>query len=128
MNPFTRHLSQGYPDPQFMTFVAYWDRLERVVINVYREKMTPIAAEPEFNLVWPWLREHYLPWVEALRPYWQATRAAGEPTQTDPFKLLLEFNKPEAIPGDWRAMQHLPAAREAINRYILDSENKASRP
>lgn len=38
---------------------------------------------------------------------------------TDPFQLLLDLQLPAGITGNWRAMQHLPAAREAINRYLL---------
>jgi hypothetical protein len=77
------------------------------------------AAAGEFEQVWPWLRERYPDRAEALRPHWQATRAAGAPTRDDPFRLLLAVPEPAAIRGDWRAMQHLPAAREAINRYLL---------
>lgn len=124
MNPFTKHLSQDLGDSEFLNFVSYWDRLERVLIDVYRQKTTTTAAEPEFHAVWPWLRQQYPTWAKILSPHWQATRAAGEPTKTDPFQLLLDIEKPEDIPGDWRAMQHLPAAREAINRFIIDSENR----
>lgn len=123
MNPFTKHISQGSAKTEFWTFVAHWDRLERLVINVYRGKTTPTTTEPEFDTVWSWLRQGYPEWEEVLRPYWQATRTAGEPTRTDPFTLLLSIILPDDIPGDWRAMQHLPAAREAINRYILDLGN-----
>ncbi len=120
MNPFTRYLSQWSTDDSFTAFVADWDRLERLVIGVYRAKLAVAAAEPEFTQVWPRLRRRYAQWADPLRPHWQATRAAGAPTQTDPFGLLLAIAAPEAIPGDWRAMQHLPAAREAINRYLLE--------
>jgi hypothetical protein len=119
MNPFSKHLRQWSNDSQFEAFVDQWDRLERIVIGVYRGKMEVEVAGPEFNQVWPWLREAYGRWGEALRPHWMATHAAGEPTRVDPFKLLLDIPRPEAIPGDWRAMQHLPAAREAINRYLV---------
>lgn len=87
---------------------------------VHRKKMTEAAATTEFAEVWPWLRQHYRTWRDGLRPYWQQTKAAGLPTQTDPFELLLELDSPTAILGNWRAMQHLPAAREALNRFIQD--------
>lgn len=119
MNPFSKYLRQWSNDSQFEAFVEYWDRLERIVIGVYRGKTAVEAAAGEFERVWPWLRERYPDWAEILRPYWQATRAAGEPTHDDPFLLLLAFTEPAAIRGDWRAMQHLPAAREAINRYLI---------
>jgi len=119
-NPFTRFLSQWSSDGDFAPFVAYWDRLERVVVGVYRGKLDEDEAAAEFRAVWPWLRQAYPRWQDTLRPHWQATRAAGAPAQLDPFALLLAIATPAGIPGDWRAMQHLPAAREAINRYLVE--------
>ena len=88
------------------------------MVQVHRERMGIAAAEPAFNEVWPWLRQHYGRWSGELRPFWQQTQAAGEITQADPFQLLLDIDSPAAILGDWQAMQHLPAAREALNLYI----------
>jgi hypothetical protein len=119
MNPFTKFLRQWNQNDKLDDFAHHWDALERVMVNVYREKITPAAAEAEFNRAWGWLRQHYGEWQLALRPFWQQTHAAGAPTQTDPFQLLLDIPTPQAISGDWRAMQHLPAAREALNQYIL---------
>ncbi len=119
MNPFTTFLRQWSPDDDFDAFIAYWDRLERLIIQVYRQKITVAAAQAEFDEVWPWLRQQYGRWQSTLEPYWRKTTAAGQPTQADPFLLLLEKPSPAAIPGDWRAMQHLPAARETLNQYAL---------
>lgn len=118
-NPFTRFLTQWSADGRFQQFVAYWDALERVVVQVYRQKMSVAEAQPEYARVWPWLRTQYGEWADVLRPFWQQTKVAGAPTVTDPFQLLLDIPHPQAILGDWRAMQHLPAAREALNQYIL---------
>ena len=120
MNPFTRFLNQWSNNRSLTEFIAYWDRLERLTVLVHREKVTAVAAEPEFAEVWPWLQRAYGAWEGELRPYWQQTKAAGAPTQTDPFQMLLDFDAPSAISGDWRAMQHLPAAREALNMYLRD--------
>ncbi len=120
MNPFSKYLSQWSADTDFAAFVEQWDRLEAVVVGVYRRKMDLAVAEITFDEVWSRLRESYPRWRDELRLYWQATRAAGEPTQIDPFQLLLDIPTPGAIGGDWRAMQHLPAAREAINHYLID--------
>lgn len=117
-NPFTRFLSQWSPDGRFQEFVAYWDRLELLVVQVYRQKIDANAAAAEFTRVWPWLQQHYGAWAELLEPFWQQTRAGGAPTAVDPFQLLLDLPNPQAILGNWRAMQHLPAAREALNRAI----------
>lgn len=120
MNPFTRFLQQWSDDDALAEFIAHWDELERLVVGVYREKQTPTAAAADFDRLWPWLRAHYGRWQTDLRPYWQQTKAAGAPTQTDPFQLLLDIESPQAIMGDWRAMQHLPAAREALNQYLVN--------
>jgi len=120
MNPFTRFLNQWSSNRFLSEFITYWDRLEKLVVLVHRGKMTLSVAEPEFAQVWPWLRQHYGRWEEVLRPYWQQTKAASEPTQTDPFQLILELSSPAAILGNWRVMQHLPAAREALNLYLRD--------
>jgi hypothetical protein len=118
MNPFSKFLRQWSKDPRLGEFVAYWDRLERLTIQVYRQKMGVETAEAEFAEVWPWLRKEYRRWATSLEPYWQQTTAAGQPTQTDPFLLLLNKQSPADIPGDGNAMQHLPAAREALNRFL----------
>lgn len=122
MNPFTRFLSQWSNNRPFSEFVQRWDQLEVVVVRVHREKMTLAEADPLFAEVWPWLRQQYGQWAEVLRPYWQQTKAAGELTQTDPFQLLLDLDSPAAILDNWRAMQHLPAARESLNRFLRDQE------
>jgi hypothetical protein len=124
MNPFTRFLNQWSKNRKLDEFIAYWDALETIVIHVYRQKVSLDEAGPEFERVWAWLRARYGAWEGVLRPYWQQTKAAGEPTQTDPFRLLLDIQNPAAILGDWRAMQHLPAAREALNLYLQDANNK----
>ena len=118
MNPFTRFLNQWSNNSSLTQFIAYWDRLELVVVQVHREKTSVAAATAEFAEVWPWLQQRYGEWADDLRPYWQQTKAAGNLTQTDPFQLLLEIETPNDILGNWRAMQHLPAAREALNLFL----------
>jgi hypothetical protein len=122
MNPFTRFLKQWSNNRSLSEFISYWDRLEQLVVQVYRKKMSLAQAVPEFTEVWSWLRQQYRDWEVALRPYWQQTKAAGEFTQTDPFQLLLSLETPDTILGNWRIMQHLPAAREALNIFLRDQE------
>ncbi len=118
-NPFTKYLSQWLRRPDIEPFIAHWDELERIVVQVYKGQMALDEADELFAQVWPWLRAHYGQWQEALRPYWQQTKAAGKPTQTDPFQLLIALESPAAILDNWTAMQHLPAAREALNHFVL---------
>lgn len=120
MNPFTKYLRQWSADTELGQFIDLWDRLERVVVGVYREKMPPDVATSEFTEVWPRLRGQYPSLESGLRSYWQNARAAGEPARTDPFQLLLDLPDSRAITGNWQAMQYLPAAREALNQYLLD--------
>jgi hypothetical protein len=120
-NPFSRFLGQWSGNRPFAAFVTRWDRLEEIVIGVYRQKMAIEAAEDEFKALWPWLRRQYPQWEAMLRPHWQATRAAGQPVQRDPFRLLLDLGRAADIRGEsgWALMQQLPAAREAINRFLV---------
>ncbi len=122
MNPFTKFLRQWSANEDFDVFVTYWDRLERLTIQVYRQKIPVEMAQSEFDEVWPWLRERYGRWQPLLEPYWRQNLVAGNPAETDPFLLLLDKQSPDAISGDWQAMQHLPAAREALNQYIMAQE------
>lgn len=124
MNPFTQFLQQWSQNSSLGKFIHYWDRLEFVVVRVYRQKMAISEAQAEFAEVWPWLREHYGDWEEGLRPFWTQTTAGGQPTTHDPFHLLLACDRPEDIVGDWAAMQHLPAAREALNKFVLSQNAK----
>ena len=119
MNPFSKFLRQWSQNVSLDEFVAYWDRLESVVVRVYRQKMTVEEVQGEFEEVWPWLRAHYGAWEGSLGPLWRQTSTGGQPTQNDPFRLLLACTKPEDIQGNWTAMQYLPAAREALNQLIL---------
>jgi len=46
--------------------------------------------------------------------------AAGQPCADDPFRYLLAATRAATFCGSWAHMQALPAAREALNRLILD--------
>jgi hypothetical protein len=121
MNPFTRFLRQGSDDDDLDEFISYWDRLEALTIQVYREEIGLDAAGSEFESVWSWLRRRYPNWRAQLEPYWRRTEVEGLPAPTDPFQLLLDVPNLETISGNWKVMQHLPTAREAINQLVLHS-------
>jgi hypothetical protein len=122
VNPFTRFLSQWSNDRALAEFVSYWDRLEILTITVYKKETNLEDAAAEFETIWPWLRQHYGRWQPHLTPFWQKTQAAGKPTQTDPFQLLLDLTTAAAIQNNWAVMQHLPAAREALNQWLLEPQ------
>jgi hypothetical protein len=119
MNPFTKFLSQWSPNKSFATFVTHWDVVEWLMIQVYREKLSVTEAELQFAETWYRLREQYPQWSEQLWPFWQQTKVAGQMTKVDPFQHILDIQHPSHIPGNWHALQHLPAAREAINQFVL---------
>ena len=124
MNPFTRFLKQWSSNQPLEEFITHWDALEHVMVNVYRKKMLLEEAQPFFDASWPWLRQNYKNWMIDLRPYWQKTKAAGELTKTDPFQMLIDLPTVSAILDNWSAMQHLPAAREALNQYLLENSRR----
>jgi hypothetical protein len=120
-NPFTKFLNQWSDDTAFTDFVVHWDSLEQLTVRVYRQKLNPAQVAQEFHRVWSWLRANYSRWEMVLRPYWQHTKVGGVTTSNDPFLMLLALQKPSDIQENWHAMQHLPAAREALNQYLTDS-------
>lgn len=119
MNPFSKFLRQWSRQPDFDHFVEQWDRLERLVIAVYKAGQARPEDEQTYAEVRTWLGQHYGRWSEALRPHWQEALIGGAPAVEDPFLRLTRPENAAAFVGDWQAMQHLPAAREAINRLLL---------
>lgn len=98
-------------------FIADWDRLERLVIDVYRRGETDGQDEAE----WQWLRGALAGRHEAaaLAPHWRGVLAGGEALAADPFLALLSLSRAADLVDNRRAMQLLPAAREALNRWLL---------
>jgi hypothetical protein len=122
MNPFTRFLlgSGRKEDQALQTFVERWDALEALVIRVFRSKGAETADEAQYQQLRPWLKDNYPRWQERWQPYWQEALVGGLPVAQDPFQRLLTAEKAADFVGDWEAMQYLPAAREALNRYIQE--------
>jgi hypothetical protein len=124
MNPFTRFLlgRKSTKVSALEALVEHWDALEALVIRVYKGKEADTADLAEYEQLKGWLVENYTVWENELRPFWQATRAGGRLTEQDPFLRLLAAEQAGDFVGDWEAMQHLPAAREALNRFIQAAE------
>ncbi len=119
MNPFSRFLRQWSGDEHFDQFVARWDRLEALVIRVYKQGAARPEDEADYAALRPWLRAHYATYQATLEPLWRDTLVGGQPAGEDPFLRLLHPEQAAGFIGDWPAMQHLPAAREALNRVLL---------
>lgn len=121
MNLFTHFLKQWTNNPGLDDLVEHWDRLERLVIRVYKGKVARPEDEAEYSLLKGWLQSNYTKWQADLQPHWQQAKVAGYPAGQDPFQHLLKHESAATFLGDWNAMQHLPAAREALNRLVLAS-------
>jgi hypothetical protein len=126
VNPVTRAILMKIRDRQLPAFrdlerfVDRWDALEALVIRVYRAGEVSAADEGEYRSLRAWLARHYPRWQGVLQPYWQQARIAGESVQQDPFLALWVPSQAAGFVGDWAAMQRLPAAREALNRFLVD--------
>lgn len=119
MNLFTHFLQQWTDNRDLDAFVTHWDRLERLVIRVYKGKMARPEDEADYQQLQSWLQNNYPKWQPELYPHWQAAKVAGHPAGQDPFAHIFRHKSAAAFIGDWDAMQHLPAAREALNRLVL---------
>jgi hypothetical protein len=124
-NPFTRAILRQIGDPELGDFVAHWDALEALVIRVYRAKAASQADQAEYRQLRAWLWRYYPRWQATLEPYWRQARVAGQPAGHDPFLFLLPEDAPAWFVGNWAAMQHLPAAREALNLFLIDRAGQA---
>jgi hypothetical protein len=120
MNIFTRFLSGGLGDKKLEEWIRHWDGVEGLVVRVFKAKGATAEDEGEYGRLRPWLLAHYPAWEGALRPHWQAAKVAGALAKQDPFARLLRVETAGGFVGDWEAMQHLPAAREALNRLVVE--------
>jgi hypothetical protein len=122
MNPFSRFLRQWSPDEGLDQFVVRWDELEALVIRVYKQSAARPEDEAAYATLRPWIREQYQAFRSVLAPHWRAALVGGQPAKEDPFLHLLRPEKAAAYIDNWPAMQNLPAAREALNRVLLQNE------
>jgi hypothetical protein len=120
MNPFTRFLSRGQRDASLQAFIAAWDGLEALAIDVYKAGLASDEAERVFLALTEQLRALYAVWRKPLSEHWTETLVAGAPTATDPFAALLDMEDAADFVDNWAALQQLPAAREALNRLVVE--------
>lgn len=123
-NPFSKHLSRKLSDHELLLLVDYWDRLEALVTTIHRNGSVGPADPAEYDSVWTWLRTAYPTWRKALEPYWKQSRIGGQPCREDPFARLLASNSASDYIGSWIDMQYLPAAREALNLYLMSRTDR----
>lgn len=118
-NPYTRHLSRGLEDEELKRFIAYWDRLEGLVIAVYKQGSANAEDEAEYEEIRQQLASSYEVVREELEPLTKQVRTGSGELCPDVFADLLVAVNAATFVGNWRAMQQLPAAREALNRYLV---------
>ena len=125
MNPFTRFLRQwNQGDAELDQLVEHCDALESLIIRVYKAGEATAGDEAQYQAIRRWMRDNYPFWQDALRPLWQQAQVAGRPAVQDPFLRLTAPESASAFAGDWEAMQVLPAAREALNRLLIQESNE----
>ncbi|MFN8483874.1 MAG: hypothetical protein U0768_12615 [Anaerolineae bacterium] len=122
MNPYTRFIraqSETRIPTNVRAFVDHWDRLEALVINVYRQNGADEETEGVYADLRAWLQAHYGAIAPLVAPYWRNAREAGALPASDPFERLFAPESAAAFAGTRVYMQALPPAREAINTYLL---------
>jgi len=123
-NPFTKSLSGHLQSDALKAFVQRWDTLEALVVRVFRAKAASASDEDEHSEVRSWLMANYAPWQPALEPLWRQAKRGGQLCQDDPFAFLLAPEEASTFAGSWAHMQALPAARESLNRLLLDASEQ----
>lgn len=123
-NPYTAHLLAQLPPggdnaAALAAFVADWDRLETLVIRVFRAGAAGAADAAEWAALRASLAAPCRAFADDLARHWPLTRVAGEPCAVDPFRALIDVPTAGAFVANWGAMQTLPAAREALNRWLV---------
>lgn len=119
MNLFTHYLAQPLRHRALRRFIAGWDTLESLIIHTYKAGQVDPADSVAHGQVRQQLLRAYPRWQGRLAPFWRAALVGGVPCPSDPFERLLAPAALADFVDDWTAMQHLPAAREALNRLVL---------
>jgi hypothetical protein len=118
MNPYTQTLIAQIDEPELEQFTRLWDALEASAIEIYRSGRCLPDEAADYKSLLEELNSAYPTWERALEPNWKASRIKGESDNRDPFAPLLNMK----ACSDWVENQDmfrlLPAAREAINRYL----------
>jgi hypothetical protein len=122
-NPFTRFLRSLRPSadaPDVEQFVAHWDVVEAIVVDVNKRGSATDEKRAAYTEARAALLAGYeQQWSPRFAPHWPQTLEAGGPTPADPFPRILAPESADGFVKNWPAMQALAAARETLNRYIL---------
>ncbi|MCX6017134.1 MAG: hypothetical protein NTZ50_01295 [Chloroflexi bacterium] len=119
-NPFTRSIAVALHERRLREFITHWDVIEALVVRVYRGDAATTADEVEYAAVRPHALATHTQLRTALEPHWRTAKVAGVLATEDPFVVMLRHEAAADFLGDWPAMQALPAAREALNKLVLE--------
>ncbi len=120
MNPYTRSLLNEIDNDDLIAWVQAWDELEALLVEVYRSQAAGPEEQDRYRSLRQRLAAEYARWQSELESHWRGLEAGGDPLESDPFLALLEPAEVDGILDNWQAMQTLPAAREALNSYLIE--------
>jgi len=124
MNPVTHQLLVHIKDQRIVRFVEAWDALEALVIRIYKSQQAIPEDERLYQRIRHRLRRLIFRYSDALELYWRQTTINARPVTDNPFIALIAPDDAAAFVSDWDRMQQLPAAREALNSWLLDWINE----
>ncbi len=122
-NPFTRFLRslrRNTTTPDIEQFVAWWDVVEAIVVDVNKRGHATHEEQAAYaDARHILLTDYQQRWAPRFAPHWPQTLEAGQIPPSDPFPRILAPQSADGFIKNWPAMQALAAARETLNRYIL---------
>jgi hypothetical protein len=122
-NPFTRFLRSlrhHTTTPDIEQFVAWWDVVEAIVVEVNKRGHATDEERAAYAQARQLLLAGYQQlWAPRFASLWCETLEAGKTPPSDPFPRILAPQSADGFINNWPAMQALAAARETLNRYIL---------
>lgn len=120
MNPFTRFLKQWTDNkPDLAEFIHQWDMLEALAIRVYKAGSPTVEDEQIYLTAKAYMDKHYPAVADPLKRFWKQSEVGGQLDHADPFEYLFQYESAAGYVDNWAALQHLPAAREALNGYLV---------
>lgn len=120
MNPVTNGLLKALGNPQFKTFSEDWDRLESLVVEIYKQKSVSFAQQEEYFELRQRLVGTYAQLSPELARFWPRTKVKGAPVTGDPFLAVIDKLSAKEFLENWDVMKTLPAAREAFNQMLME--------
>ena len=124
MNPFTRFLKQWTKNEADLTkFIEHWDQLEALSIRVYKAGGPSAEDEAQYQSIKKYMDLNYSNFAHRLEQFWRQSEVGGEIEHADPFHYLFQYADAKGFVDNWAALQHLPAAREALNGLVLELGN-----